>query len=84
MSEEAMKNTQKPQTDLFNEKRKSAIKRLEQVIEDAKRRGDTDYFTKENEHGETQADIDKLYLSILKDPKGLFGKRFHVERYESE
>ena len=61
----------------------AAIKRLEQVIEDAKRRGDTDYFTKENEHGETQADIDRLNLSVLKDPNGFYGKKFYVERYES-
>ncbi len=63
-----MKHTQKPQTDLFNEKRKAAIKRLEQVIEDAKRRGDTDYFTKENEHGETQADMD-VVRKIIDDNK---------------
>ena len=74
----------KPKNNKIRKDIQAAIKRLEQVIEDAKRRGDTDYFTKENEHGETQADIDKLYLSILKDPNGLFGKKFHVERYESE
>ncbi|MBR5168794.1 MAG: hypothetical protein IKW86_12110 [Salinivirgaceae bacterium] len=74
----------KPKNSKIRKDIQAAIKRLEQVIEDAKRRGDTDYFTKENEHGETQADIDALYLSILKNPKGLFGKRFHVERYESE
>ena len=52
----------------------AAIKRLEQVIEDAKRRGDTDYFTKENEHGETQADIDNLFLTELKkNPNGFGG-----------
>ena len=52
-----------------------AIKRLEQVVEDAKRRGDTDYFTKENEHGETQSDIDNFFLSELKkNPNGFGGK----------
>ncbi|MBO7054038.1 MAG: hypothetical protein J6T98_08955 [Salinivirgaceae bacterium] len=74
----------KPKNSKVRKDIKAAINRLEQVIEDAKRRGDTDYFTKENEHGETQSDIDTLYLSILKNPKGLFGKKFHVERYESE
>lgn len=73
----------KPKNSKVRKDIQAAIKRLEQVVEDAKRRGDTDYFTKENEHGETQADIDKLYLSILKDPKGFLGKKFHVERYVS-
>ena len=74
----------KPKNSKVRKDIQAAIKRLEQVVEDAKRRGDTDYFTTENEHGETQADIDALYLSILKNPKGLFGKGFHVERYKSE
>ena len=65
----------KPKNSKIRKDIQAAIKRLEQVIEDAKRRGDTDYFTKENEHGETQADIDNFFLSELKkNPKGFGGK----------
>ena len=65
----------KPKNSKVRKDIKAAIKRLEQVVEDAKSRGDTDYFTKENEHGETQADIDNFFLSELKkNPNGFGGK----------
>ena len=44
----------------------------------------SDYYTLENEHGETQADIDNLYQSIKNSPTGFFGKDFFVERHEEK
>ena len=44
----------------------------------------SDYYTLENEHGETQADIDNLYRSIKDSPTNFFGKDFFVERHEKK
>ena len=54
---------------------KARIDKIRQRMRDAELNGDTDYFTKENEHGETQADIDNFFLSELKkNPNGFGGK----------
>ena len=45
---------------------KARFDKIRQRMKDAELNGDTDYFTKENEHGETQADIDAMLLAIEK------------------
>lgn len=56
---------------------KARFDKIRQRMRDAELNGDTDYFTKKNEHGETQADIDAMLLAIEKcyDENGkLIGK----------
>ncbi len=45
----------------------------------------SDYYTLENEHGETQADIDNFFRETIKNnPNGFGGKGFFVERHEEK
>lgn len=64
---------------------KARIDKIRQRMKDAELNGDTDYFTKKNEHGETQADIDNFFRETIKNnPNGFGGKGFFVERHEEK
>lgn len=45
---------------------KAHFDKIRQRMKDAELNCDTEYFTKENEHGETHADIDAMLLAIEK------------------